>query len=680
MKTLLDVFDRIAQNAAVNHSIAFVEEGAGEDRLTYKELYREAKCILHNLQRAGITPGSEVVLQFQSNKDFIKAFWACVLGKIIPVPVTYGTSDNIAGKITSIWQTLRRPWLLTDAPGYHDGIAGPEAARPGDVWDDIRGKTWYFQQLAGGSVAAVPLPVSPEDIAFLQFSSGSTGQPKGVINTHAGIMHNLSASFGRLNLSRDDVFLGWMPLTHDMGIVFFHLFPLYLNASQCLMPPMLFLTNPALWVKSLAQYGVTVSGSPNFGYKYLLDNLLPDELGLLDLSRVKMMINGAEPIAADVCRQFTALLGKHGLRKNVIRPGYGLAEATLGVAMYLSEVEIEEHWVNRKKLNVGDPVEFVGRDHPCATAFVDLGTCPATDVRVADHQGKGLPDDTVGLICLKSPAITGGYYNDPVATAAILSADGWLNTGDLGFMHGAHLTITGRFKEMIIVNGQNYYPADLDAVAAQLEWVKFQQVVSGGIRNEVLHTDEIFFFVLHTGDMQRFIPLANSLKRQIKSKLGVEVSRVVPVRHIPKTTSGKIQRYKLREAYLAGEYNAVLGELTAALRGHQPNKLNLPKNEVEQKIAGLCREVLQLDHISVLENFFDLGGTSLTMMEIKSRMETHFSIVFDEIAIYRYPNVRALSDYVYNEQADEQPADTRTEALEQGKNRMKKLMAKPQGS
>ncbi|TWF42526.1 acyl-CoA synthetase (AMP-forming)/AMP-acid ligase II [Chitinophaga polysaccharea] len=666
MKNLIDM---LMAAAATDRQLTLIAGKGEEEQLSYRQLYQDARCLLWRLQQAGLQPGNELMLQFQSDIYFIKIFWACVIGGIIPVPVTFGVGETVAMKIANIWKSLSHPYLATD---FSDYAARMEQVAAGHL---VKERILVLKPTDISGPTAAPVSVPPEQIAFLQFSSGSTGVPKGVMNTHEGILQNLVDMARCFGLRKEDRFMGWMPLTHDMGMLFFHMLPLYLHASHYLIPPILFLTYPALWVESMARHRVTVSGSPNFGYRYVAETELPAGLSPDALQSVRILLNSAEPISIEVCQRFQATLAPAGLPPHVIRPAYGLAEATLGVAAQASQGPIQVHRLLRDQLNIGDTVVYATDNDAQSVSFVDLGACATTTaVSIMNTEGAVLPDNTVGLIKIKGVAVTGGYYNLPESRHQIAQEDGWLNTGDLGFMQEGRLTITGRHKEMIIIQGQNFYPNDLDMVAAELEWTKDRAAVACGIHNNVLHTDEVFFFVAYEGKMQPFIALMNSLRRHISTRTGVKVSRVIPVKQIPKTTSGKVQRFKLREDYLAGLYQESLTRLAEALSDLEPAGEGVPATAIEQTLAKVCAKALQLEGtLNIKDNFFDLGCTSLTIKTIRGMLEMDCNIVLDETVFYRYPNVKALGRYIREGQAgaaDDKKMD-RKAILEEARQRMK---------
>lgn len=637
-------------NTKNEKGITFIESEQNESFLSYRELYDQAAYVLYNLRTSGLKPGDELVFQFQYNKNFIITFWACILGKIIPVPISFGISDEIMLKLTNVWKLLNDPFVITDFPDFKEMVDSSEVCvNCPDIISRIQTRTLYFDDVDIICKKAEPIPTILDDIVFIQYSSGSTGKPKGVINTHESIIYNIYYTSDFLKITGNEKLLSWMPLTHDMGLIFFHLLPLFNRAHQYLIPPILFLTFPSLWMTKISDYKVTITGSPNFGYKYYLDHFAEKTMVNRSLESIKFIINSAEPISFEVCNQFVQKLSKYKLNPKAIRPSYGLAEATLGVSSVPLTDEFSEHFVHRNYLNVGDIVQFVDSQHESAASFVDLGIFPFTSVLITDEAGKQLPENTVGVIRIKGPCVTRGYYNDPVMTNEMISKDGWLDTGDIGFIHNQRLVIVGRLKEIIIINGQNYYPLDLERLAADLEDIGQGKVAVTSFFNHQTHVEEVLCFVvfrLDKQDLKDFLDLAIKLKIYFIDKIGIEVHQIIPIDKIPVTTSGKIQRYKLKERYLHGEFDPVVREISSIEQQMKTVIGDLPEHEIREIVINICKEVLKLKEISIYDNFFDLGGNSSYALRVKVKLEIALGIKIDDTAIFKNPTIKALTDYL----------------------------------
>lgn len=674
--TLQEIFQKNLASGK-KEGITFINGNNQTEYLTYKKLYLEATYMLYDLQQKGLKPGDEVIFQFQSVRNFVVTFWACIFGKMIPIPVTFGVSAEVLNKISNVWKKLHNPYLISDFDPLKDILSKHHVETKNDIFQEMSTKLISFEK-PSYTDQVLPLPASNTDIVFIQFSSGSTGTPKGVINKQENILYYIDHNTNHLEISASDRFLGWMPLTHDMGLIFFHILPLITNAPQFLMPPILFLTYPELWVESLAKHQISISGSPNFGYKHALDSMEKAKLTGLSYENLRIMINSAEPVSIPICKSFTASLAPYGFAADVIKPGYGLAEAVLGVSLCIGDApSLQEHSIDRSQLQVGNAIQFLEPDHINTAGYADLGVFDGTEIKITDEENNTLDDNVLGYINLRSRAVTSGYYNDPEMTNKVLSEDGWLNTGDLGFIREKHLVITGRAKEMILIKGQNYFPNDLDKVIEELPEIQFQQAVCCSMFNEEKFQDDIYVFMMHQGTSDEFFALTNKLKKHLKLSIGLSVQKVIKVPRIPKTTSGKIQRYILRDNYLKGDYNESLSEVEEISKRQKSQIRELTVEEIEQQLLKMIGSIMNLSDITSQVNFFDLGITSLQVMQLKGHLESYIDEDLDEMIFFKYTNAKELSTYIHTELLHHSTMTVvaeKTADLSSAKSRMKKLL------
>jgi acyl-CoA synthetase (AMP-forming)/AMP-acid ligase II/aryl carrier-like protein len=391
---------------------------------------------------------------------------------------------------------------------------------------------------------------------------------------------------------------------------------------------------------------VTITCSPNFGYRHFLKVLGDRRLEGVDLSALRLMYNGAEPISVDLCNEFMNTLAYTGLKRQAMYPVYGLAEASLAVT--LPELGSDYRWVrvNRHKLAVGSAVEFNPADGRDALELMCVGrVVPNTEVRVADDLRAPLPNGIVGHILIRGPSVTRGYFGDPEATALAISADGWVDTGDLGFMHEESLYIAGRSKEIIFVNGQNYYPYDLENIAQRAPGMDLNKLVAAGVAKPGSQGEELVVFVLHRGGMHDFLPVAAAVSRLINEHTGLEVAQVIPTKRIPKTTSGKVQRHLLEQAYIDGEFSAELEELKT-LREASGTAAHVSGTELETHLQSICEAALPGKRIDVNDNLFDIGASSLKLIEIHENIDRDFPGLIDLTELFDHPTIAELAKHL----------------------------------
>jgi acyl-CoA synthetase (AMP-forming)/AMP-acid ligase II len=608
----------------------------------YPELHERALGILHHLQRLGARPGDRLLLFLSNNEAFIDAFWAGILGGIVPVPVAPGISDEHRHKLLRIAAQLGAPFLYTDRRLLERIRHFADAHQQQDSYERLAGRCLLTDDLLDVSRAGRVHAVRPGDVAFIQYSSGSTSAPKGIVLTHANLIANLQGTTQAVRYTDEDVGLSWMPLTHDMGLIGMHIFLLAHRAHIHQMSTELFVRRPVLWLQLAAEARATILCSPNFGYRHYLKVLGERTLDELDLSRVRLIFNGAEPISLKLCDEFMDRCAPARLPRTAMFPVYGLAEACVAVSFPPLGSAYHASDFDRHQLNPGQPVALVAREDRRALTLVSVGgPIPQCELRVASEAGQALPAEHVGHIQIRGANVTAGYLDAPEANAALYTADGWLRTGDLGAVHDGELYITGRHKEILFVNGQNYYPHDLEAVALQVPGVELGKIVVSGVRAPGAEGDELVVFVLHRGELAEFVPLARQLSRCIGEHAGLEVHAVVPVRRIPKTTSGKVQRHLLEQEYLAGANDADLATLRE-LSMQQGAPLG-GAGTIEAELQAICDAALGGRRIGPHDSLFDVGVSSLKLVAIHEQVEQRWPGAVDVTDLFDHPSIAELA-------------------------------------
>jgi acyl carrier protein len=293
----------------------------------------------------------------------------------------------------------------------------------------------------------------------------------------------------------------------------------------------------------------------------------------------------------------------------------------------------------------------VAQDTRDAVWLVSEGTAiPYCRVRIADEADRELPEDRIGQVHITGENVTRGYFEDPAANAAAFTADGWLRTGDLGLYHDGELYISGRAKEIIFVNGQNYYPHDLEAIAQRAPGLELGKVVAAGVRARGSQLEQLVVFVLHRGNMAEFLPLATQVARLINEQTGLEVAEVLPVKRIPKTTSGKIQRHLLEASYADGEFDAAsreLAALRAALRGPQAGS----RTTIEERLKAICDAALEGKRVDIHDNLFEVGASSLKLIEIHEQIDHEYPGKVDLTELFDFPTIAELASHLQSKLA-----------------------------
>ncbi|WP_426333070.1 amino acid adenylation domain-containing protein [Paenibacillus silvae] len=592
--------------------------GSKDIFVSYAELLKTSLSVLHIIQDSGAESRDEVILYVEDSSRFLHTFWACILGNMIPIPLTASSNPEHLSKLNNVCEVLKKPYIITDIPQQLNNTL------------DHTIEIITYDQTITIEKEGIVSPSDSSQIAFIQFSSGSTGNPKGVTLTHQNLLTNIQAIVNGMQFKSTERSLNWMPFTHDMGLIGGHLTPLAACSDQFQMPTSLFVRRPVLWIKKAAEHRINYLSSPNFGYGYFLDYVKDSDLQDVDLTCVKLIFNGAEPISAELCEQFAQRLAPYGLSSHVWFPVYGMAEASLAVAFPRIGDGLRKVYLDRRKLGKGDCVQFSSPSDWYSTVFVDEGY-PVQDclVKICGENGESLPEQTVGQIYISGNNVTKGYYNNDLATKEALSEDSWLKTGDLGFLYEGRLIVTGREKDIIFIHGQNVYPHDIERLLEQNEGIKPGRVAVCGARNETSGEDLLLFWYTPKIDYDTLLPLFSRLKQVVREATGITVKEVIPIRRIPKTTSGKVQRYQLATRYEEGEFDSLVERIREETKLRQELKASrLPQTETEIKLVHLLNETISDPTIEVyVTTEFDLLGlNSLKVSYFAARISEQFHI------------------------------------------------------
>ncbi|MEO1204451.1 MAG: non-ribosomal peptide synthetase, partial [Pseudomonadota bacterium] len=359
-----------------------------------------------------------------------------------------------------------------------------------------------------------------------------------------------------------------------------------------------------------------------------------------DLSSVKLCLNGAEPISWDLSEEFLEALAPYGFRHKAMFPVYGLAEATLCVTLGTIGDEPSRIIVDRHALRIGDTIKPIAEGDPDAVSFARVGTAIRdVKIRIADDEDRPLEDGHVGHILIDGAAVTSSIYADEEATRSLFTDDGWLRTGDVGVFADGQLVITGRQKDIIIVNGQNYYPHDLEEIVSHIDGLDLGKVAIAGATPTRSGTEELLVFILYRQDLDAFKALSEQVRTTLGEKVGLEVDHVIPVSRIPKTTSGKVQRAHLLRDYLDGEFAEVLSQLGPA----DSAAVELDDDPLVAELETICREYSKERRILPDDNLFEVGVSSLTLTEIVLAVEDRYPGKLDISDLFDYPTLREVA-------------------------------------
>lgn len=628
--------------------ITYINSRGDEEFVSYLELIEGARKYLHSLYKLGVKRGDVVILEIEQARDFYNAFWASIFGGIIAAPVSSPSSwePGSAGlhKLTRVWEVLDKPLIVIEEKMRHRY----QGLKDSSHFENLRFIT--TTELESEQMEEIQR-TEPDELVFLQFSSGSTGIPKGVKLTNRNIIVNMLALAHGLGTTEDDIAFTWLPHTHDMGIFAQHLTPIIGGCSIVKFSPSTFVRSPYLFLKKISDHRGTWFCCPNFGFEWMVKKVPDSKLDTLDLSCLRLSLNGAEPISTSVMKRFIDKFSACGFKNTMMFPAYGMAEAT--VAVSLSEIgalpRVER--ISRTKMaeeslaspceegNERDIVEFVHEGY----AVEDMS------IRIADEEGNTLDENVIGEIQIKGPSVTSGYYNNPEANAKSF-IDGWFRTGDLGFMNDGSLVVSGRMKDILFIRGQNYFAHDLEEILYGLGTILRGNLALVGHFNSVSQQEELLAFIKHKGGVEKFMPLRQTIINRLREALGIEVTHVIPVNFIPKTTSGKIQRFNMAGAYQKGDYDQLLDEIRQAEESGagMARVVVPPQSELEIFLHKSWSRILNIgaDKISIDDQFFALGGNSVKAFQLLGEIEGHLNRDVGQGVIISCKTIRETADYL----------------------------------
>jgi acyl-CoA synthetase (AMP-forming)/AMP-acid ligase II len=567
-RTLVDILRYRAQAQPDRLTYTFLSNrGQQTAKLTYRELYQRASGIASALQTMG-AGGERVLLFFPPGLDYISAFLGCLLAGGIAVPCYPPHRNKPNTQLIGIQADSQASVALTTAhilENLHEYF--PASYH----WQDLR---WLAADtLAGMDEMGLGCSSAADGLAFLQYTSGSTAAPKGVMVSHANLMYSLQAIQDCFEHTPESRGVIWLPPYHDMGLVGGILQPLYVGFPVTLLPPVDFVSFPFLWLQTISQVRATVSGGPNFAYDLCIRSITPDQKAMLDLSSWQLAFNGAESVRSDVLERFHQAFEPCGFRRDAFLPCYGLAEATIIVSggRRVNRPIVQRY--DRQALQEGRicaaPSENDG------VPLVGCGQCvPGQEIVIANpDSGERCPPDRVGEIWVRGSGVAQGYWGQPqetVKTFGASLADGngerYLRTGDLGFLQGDELFVAGRIKELIIIQGRNYYPQDIELTVEQSH--PALQPGSGAAFSLETNTGEqvVIVYELKLAFRKANVEeIAQAMRAAVMTHWGLAVSQVWLVRpaQIPKTSSGKIQRHRCRAMLLDGSLKVIGSSILA---------------------------------------------------------------------------------------------------------------------
>lgn len=574
-ETLVEVLEWHAHAAPDRPHVHLREDDGAERTLTYGWLWRRAAAVAAALRGRGIGQRDTVAIMLRTEAAFFPAFFGTLLAGAVPVPVYPPfRPDRIA-------EYARRQGRILSNAGVRLLITFAEIERLAAL---LRGRVptlsavVTLDALAPGRGDEGPRPDRPaswlagDDPALIQYTSGSTGQPKGVLLTHANLLANIRAIRDGLAIRPDDVAVSWLPLYHDMGLIGAWLGSLYTGVPVAILSPLAFLSRPARWLRTIHAHRATLSVAPNFAFDLCVAKIADEEIAGLDLGSLRVLLNGSEAILPRTLTRFAERFAPAGLRPDALRPVYGLAECSVGLAVTPPRRPPRVDRVAPAFRTTGRAAPGAGAD---ALEFVSCGAAlPRHEMRIADETGARLGERIEGRVQFRGPSTMAGYYRNPAATRAVTTADGWLDSGDLGYLADGEVYLTGRRKDVVIKAGRNIYPHEAEAVVDGVEGVRKGCAAAFGVPDAALGTERLVVVAeTRAAEPARRERMRREIVDRVAGALGVPPDTVVLARpgSVLKTSSGKVRRGATRDAWRAGHLDRGAGSRArqwAALAAH----------------------------------------------------------------------------------------------------------------
>ena len=550
-QTLTEALEYHAQRQPERLTVHLYEEG-DEKSLTYRALWDGALLYAARLAEAGVTPGQTVAIMLPTCREYLFCFYGVLLAGGIPVPL------YPPARLATIEDHMTRHIGILKSAGASVMVTIPEAKAL--AWllraqvESLRA-VMVPADFSGSTAGFTPVRGAGGQIGFLQYTSGSTGNPKGVVLTHANLLANVRAMGKAARATTEDVFVSWLPLYHDMGLIGGCFATMYLGFPVVLMSPLAFLSRPSQWLRAIHRHHGTISGGPNFSYELCLRRIPEEELEGLDLASWRFAFNGAEPVSADTLAAFEERFSRWNFRKNVISPVYGLAEASVGLAFTPPGEPWQVDLINRDWLSrTGEAAPARPNDRSPLKVVSCGSVIPDHDLRVVDATGLELPDRSEGRLQFRGPSSTTGYYRNPEATKGLFDGE-WVNTGDRAYLSEGNLYLTGREKDVIIRGGRNISPYELEEAVGDLAGIRRGCVAIFGSMDAASGTERVVVLAeTREADPSRHAAIKRKINELAVSLIGAPVDDIMlaPPQSVPKTSSGKIRRLAARDYYERG--------------------------------------------------------------------------------------------------------------------------------
>jgi acyl-CoA synthetase (AMP-forming)/AMP-acid ligase II/thioesterase domain-containing protein/acyl carrier protein len=635
MSTLRDLLEETLAQCP-EKGIQYLEKYDGTTntvKQSYQELYAEATRVCAHLKASGVRVGAPVVFQVAALRDILAGFWACVLGGFVALPITlvpnFTEMNANLGRLRHALALLGNPHVLIRRDQEHNFTVNYMKTTQSEdplklvIYDDIPGDGDNNPTPALDNDPAPP--ANPRDTILYMLTSGSSGNSKVVMLSHGNVIAAVTGKSKMFELNRDSITMNWISMDHVAGIIEGHLMPLLLGATQINVQTSAILSNPSLFLRLIQDHKVNLTFAPNFMLRKLIEHVQADPPQHLDLSSLRRLLSGGEAVVVKTAQEFLNILAPFGLSPKCITPGFGMTETCAGCAYQL---------------------DFPTADK--SEEFGSLGGCiDNVEVRVVDDDNRDCPEGVPGNLQVRGASVLGGYCKNPVANRDSFVGD-WFITGDRAMIHPTRgLVLTGRTKDSIIINGNNLYSHEMEALLEEMDCIESSWTAVCPIRLNHADTEQILV-LCHLKSREHLVDNLREIRSTLVTHFGVRPAIVLPLEKsdIPKSSLGKISRTQMREKFERGEFKAQFEECERLEKEALEHKHASTETEAFLQAVFANALLMGNQELSVNANFFDLGGSSVTMIGVKVAIDERYKGDFPVINLFQYPTVESLAAFL----------------------------------
>lgn len=649
-----DLLVKLYEMRDSDKEVLLVSDQQTRIRLSYKQIWVRSGYLAAKLRETGARKGDEVVIRCENLEYFIYAFWACVHEQCIAIPVDSNNKKNGNAVMDLVMKKLESVYMFYDS----DDLVGDKSIKGIDIRSEKEA------MIVCEDVPSLPDNLSSDDIVYILFSSGTTGEPNGVMISKSNISASVKGIIEHYELTNEDRYLSWSPLSYCYGLIPFHILPIFIQASQCFMASNYYVQSPLAWLDLVDEFRATRISSIPFALRHFIN--IYNNTGIKpnwDLTMVKSMYIGGEQVNSLLCKEFTEITDQFGLNIDKIYPVYGLSESTMFCVGNKLGYTASAFVLNSDSLEIGKEISCrVVTDEHEKDAFLEMGHQLSTvEVKICGIDGEALPEDHLGYVYAGGPCITKGYFKNEEKTNEIIKDGKWLYTGDVGFLHNGSLIIVGREKELVVSNAKKYSSNTIENIINLTDETRPYGIGIVCNGNKIKNDSEkvIVFFeqaekLWTDKELREFISYGERVKAAVYDAIGLIIDEVLVVEKFPRTSSGKVFRRQMEREYSLGRFDGFIERITnmdmnkETIAAAEGKKMEYSKESVSVKIADILNEMFQIEITNYDKSFTECGIISINIPPFVERLNEEFNLDIQVSAIFSYSNLSLLAQYIYD--------------------------------